>query len=139
MIADGVHTLRIAIMRLTPACGEGWKRLSLLVAVLVAIASFWWFTQQYNEGLVKFRDSCEQMVAFQKSRCGPESIDKSCYDKADEFDRHVCSVGGYPGTSERTKQWSLRALYSLGMAVIGLYLVRVTGWIFAGFAKQAST
>jgi hypothetical protein len=32
-------------MRLTPACGEGWRRLSVVLSVLLAIASFSWFVQ----------------------------------------------------------------------------------------------
>jgi hypothetical protein len=131
-------SVTILRMRLTPACGEGWRRLSLVFAVLIAIATFGWFIQQYNDSLFHLRAGCEQFLEYQKGDCTRRASGQSCYDHADKV-FSICNADAWPSLYQRLPEWGLRVLYSFVISLFALYLIRLMGWIMAGFAKPAST
>jgi uncharacterized protein involved in cysteine biosynthesis len=124
-------------MRLTPACGEGWRRLSVVLSVLLAILSFGWFMQQYNTHLARLHDGCEQLVRWQKNHCLISDEGDACYKSAETL-FSKCVLDAYPSVVQRLPEWGLRALYSLAVAVVVLYLIQLIGWIAAGFRQSKS-
>jgi hypothetical protein len=124
-------------MRLTPACGEGLRRLSVVLSVLLAIASFSWFVQQYNAHLVRLRDGCEELLEWQKHQCLVRQSGDGCYTHAETL-FSKCASDAYPTVVQRLPEWGLRALYSLAGAIVVLYLIQLIGWIVAGFRRPKS-
>lgn len=74
-----------------------------------------------------------------REACRERLFDRqTCSDEVDGLERDLCLQMGHMSLPDRIKQWSVWALYSLCLGLTFFYLVRVTGWVAAGFRKPAS-
>jgi hypothetical protein len=132
-----VGSVRILRMRLTPTCGEGWRRLSLVLSALIAIGVFYQLIQKYNEYLANVPLFCSSGYQARLDNCPKPGPSQTCFDGAEKFLR-TCMADAYPSLYQRLYEWGLRALVCVVVAFLMLYLVRLAGWIAAGFTKSAS-
>jgi hypothetical protein len=129
---------RILSMRFVPRCGEGWRRLSLIVLTIVTICSFVWLVGRYNAALADNATFCRNVVTEGRKLCTRADNVMSCLHNYGEISAD-CDERANPPIGRRIPSWTFRLIYAALIGYMSLLLVRSIGWVTGGFRPASST
>ena len=117
-------------MRVFPSCGEGFRRLALVVALVTAPVLFGrWFTAEAKE--VQFGNTiCIDNYTAQVRNC---TVDEPSCRTTLKNEEEACFKNGQTPLSDHLKTWGLFALGALLGAYFTALAVRTLGWVVQGF------
>lgn len=126
-------------MRLLPSCSEGFRRLAFVACIVTFLSVFGLLVKGYVDDIQAGRDLCAQIHLENESRCNGQSVSdkQACIDKADKGEV-VCTKGAARTTAERFETWGIYAVVALVFAYFAALVVRILGWIAAGFGRRTT-
>ncbi len=122
-------------MRLLPQCNEGFRRLSLVIALLAILTGVGWGVFENLQSRSALFEICTIGHQNRLDACQQEGGSADiCRSKADLAERHCFSdVSVLSG-----ENFEVMGLF-IGLGLMGAYLaalaVRTVGWIAQGFSK----
>jgi len=122
-------------MRLLPRCGEGFRRLSILLAILTFIVLFVRWYRDDLRNIEKNHQMCYTDFALQQQDCNEatgHSDPQTCFDKADKKCAE-CIKNMSRTWSVVFTYWGLYAIGGLFGAYITILATRSIGWVVLGF------
>ena len=126
-------------MRFYPACNEGFRRLSLIAALVVGLLTFGWLARDHSHDLDSDHQICLHVYSDAEDTCygaesgasSPEA--KACLDKANR-EYHQCWEDWDKARGPLLLYWAGFAVAGLIGAYFATLCVRTVGWIAQGFS-----
>jgi hypothetical protein len=120
-------------MKFFPACGEGVRRVSIVVALLVFIFLFGWWSYDHDRH-VNFEDKlCYDIYEEAQNDCSSHPDAPSCKERAykEEGDCYHAQTS----LSITLSYWGLWSICGIFWSYLAALTVRTLGWVTAGFTK----
>ena len=129
-------SVTIADMKLFPACGEGFRRLSVVAGVVTCLLLFGWWVRDYSRENNQRLDICGQAYLTQIDSCASRMNPKDCGKMA--FDEETrCYTSLRPKRTDIFTEWGLYAVGALIGAYFAALAIRTFGWTIQGFKANA--
>ena len=121
-------------MRFFPACSEGFRRLSLITALVVGPVLFGYAVYGYSEMIETGHNACIDIATSQEDACNgrPEAEQRSCRDKA-MFEDVQCQARQDQRRLPLVVSWLGFALGAAISAYLVALCIRTVGWVYQGF------
>ena len=124
-------------MRILPRCNEGFRRLSLVAAITAfLVVAGYWFNNDWEDWSNRQR-SCNFSSQVETDNC-PRSSDKrpdtACVANV-KADYAQCSAWARPTSVDNIATIFLQIVGGLTAAYLMALIVRILGWIVAGFQR----
>lgn len=131
---DDSHALQCG-MRIAPPCGEGWRRLSIVVFVIVSFCCLGEQVLSYGKVINNGQFVCANTMSAAKAECRSGKDWDSCSAKADD-DYYRCFAAVTPKGRDRAEEFAVEAAIALLAGYVSLFAVRTIGWVAAGFGRS---
>jgi hypothetical protein len=125
-------------LRIPPTCSEGFRRISIVVAVLLFALLFIKWNRENMQQISKLRQGCNEESAALMTDCAGSP---GCYERASKHNAECQEMitPGYPlGFSGNIFEvWAIFGVGAFFWAYITALtiriIVRISGWIISGF------
>jgi hypothetical protein len=123
-------------MKIFPACSEGFRRVSILAAILTFLFAIGYLTFGNEHALESGQRDCVETYVPIAEKCQerPKPEVKTCVDET-EKQENECIAAFYPGVKERFEYWGIYVLGGLVFAYLVALAIRTSGWVVQGFTR----
>ena len=124
-------------MRLLPKCTEGFRRISIVLALSVGLGFFCKWVHEVNASTDALHNLCAETYVNTEDTCYSKNDDATCIKNA-EADLNKCFAT--PKITESLPYWGMfligAAFLAYLTALFTRILVNILGWVRDGFTKR---